>query len=141
MITLDAKNFIMLLHTLLATEMRARHLTGPMTGEFREVANAQTLKLIEYMEELDLEHSIKTARQLVIDAPTGEKFHEGMTHLVTTVMLEAEGRKYYGPVREYQKYYEQQELFAPLCLQISLLQTMIFTKLGCALRSSEPRRA
>jgi len=63
------------------------------------------------MTDLDLPQSIKVAKNLVLGRTTAENLHRGYEQLANSVMLELEGRKFYGPLRSFEQYYEQPKLF------------------------------
>ncbi len=111
MLTLDARNFVQLLHTLLNNEMQMRSYKGPASPEFTKITDGVAEYLIEIMTPMDLPHSIKVARNMLMGCDDIAKMHKGFEHLANSVMLELEGRKFYGPLRSFEKYYDHLALF------------------------------
>jgi len=111
MLTLEAKDFVVLLHTLFSFEMTIRTRRGPVPPDTVEAGNKVCLTIIEVMEKLDLPHSIKVARNMVMGKATAEDLHAGYLQLTNSLMLELEDRKFYGPLRRLEPYYEQAKLF------------------------------
>lgn len=111
MLTLDAKEFVMLLHTLMNIELQTRRFVGPVSVEFVSKADGVTDYLIGIMAPLDLPHSVKTAKNLMRSPKTYEEWHRGLENVTNSVMLELEGRKFYGPLRSFEKYYDQPKPF------------------------------
>ena len=109
MLILDAKEFVRLLHALFDSELRTRGKTGPVAN--RAQAEDAAKNIIEMLRALDLPVSIKTAENMICGCTDYEKLHRGLEQLTANVALELEGRKFYGPVRRYEQYYEQPKLF------------------------------
>jgi hypothetical protein len=111
MLELNAREFIELIHALLATERSIRGHTGelgPMLTASRDRANGEVIKALK---KLELPHSIKTAEEMVAGAKTIEGLHKAIEQLWNNVALELDGRKFYGPLTKYAAYYEQPKLF------------------------------
>jgi hypothetical protein len=111
MLILKAEEFISLLHSLLDTESKTRKMAGQILGDGLLITGNATKEIISLLKELDLPVSIKTAEQMLVGCGDYEKLHSGIQQLANTVMLELHGRRFYGPLRRYEQYYERPELF------------------------------
>ena len=113
MLTLEAKEFIVLLHTLFSFELQMRRVPkhAPIPPEMGEAGDRMCQMLIDSLEKLDLPHSISFARHMLMGKRTVEDMSAGFTQLANSVMLELENRKFYGPLRRLEPYYEQAKLF------------------------------
>jgi len=111
MLTLEAKEFVELLHTLFSLEMGIRGKVGPLPLDTIQAGDNACKIIIGILEKLDLPHSIKVARNMVLGRATAEDVHAGYVQLTNSLMLELEDRKFYGPLRRYEQYYEQAKLF------------------------------
>jgi len=111
MLTLDAKEFIEVLHSLLRVEQAFRGKTGIIVAAAQADVDKSIEEIIRRLKKLDLPVSVKTAEHMCKDCNTQSKLHEGIKQLSNTVMLELDGRKFYGPLRRYEQYYEQPMLF------------------------------
>lgn len=111
MLTLDAREFIEVLHGLLSVEQSHRGKTGPIVASAQADADSSINEIIRRLQRLDLPVSVRTAQRMCTGCHTKEKLHEGIKQLSNTVMLELDGRKFYGPLRRYEQYYEQPKLF------------------------------
>ncbi len=113
MLTLEAKEFIVLLHTLFSFELQMRRVPrhAPIPPEMGEAGDRMCQMVIDALEKLDLPHSISFARNMLMGKRTVEDLSAGFTQLTNSVMLELENRKFYGPLRRYEQYFEQTKLF------------------------------
>lgn len=111
MLLLDADKFVTLLHSLYGSEMVARGKRGPLPPEVKFVTDKAAAEIIVMLAALDLPVSQVTAEQMLSGCDTSEKLHAAILQLSNTVMLELRGRKFYGPLRRFERYYEQPKLF------------------------------
>jgi hypothetical protein len=111
MLELNARDFIELIHDLLASEHAIRGKSGeltPMLAAHRDQANGQVISLLK---KLELPVSVKAAEEMIAGAKTIERLHESLEQLWNTIALELDGRKFYGPLSKYACYFEQPKLF------------------------------
>lgn len=112
MLTLDAKEFIALIHTLYRSEMMLRGIGGQISPEIKKATgDAGVDQIFQYLEKLELPVSAKMANHMVGGAATVQNLHESIRQLTNTVFIELEGRKFYGPLGRYEKYFEADKLF------------------------------
>ena len=111
MLTLDAKKFITVLHTLLGLELKIRGERGPLLDQTVKVNDAGFRVVTKLLHELDLSHTLKTAENMIFGLATIEELHRALDHVTNAFMLELEGQKFYGPLLKYAQYYEQPKLF------------------------------
>ena len=111
MLTLQAEKFIELLHSLLDTEAKTRKMAGQILGDARVRTDNAAKEMISLLNDLDLPVSITTADQMLVGCSDYEKLHRGIEQLTNTVMLELRGRRFYGPLRRYEQYFQQTLLF------------------------------
>lgn len=111
MLELNAREFIEMIHALLATESSIRGQTGPLTPMLVETRNRANNEMVGSLKKLELPVSIKTAEEMVMGAKTLEALHKAIEQLWNTIALELDGRKFYGPVSKFAAYYEQPKLF------------------------------
>jgi hypothetical protein len=111
MLILDARGFHQLVRSITDSELRFRNLTGPFTDYQKGNMREGVRDVLAQLEALDMPVSIKVLRSLSADCDTSEKFHRLVDHLNTTVLAELQGRRFYGPIRKYEPYYEQPKLF------------------------------
>jgi hypothetical protein len=111
MLILQAEEFISLLHSLFDSESKTREMEGQILGDALLRTENATKEVISQLKALDLPVSIKTAEQMLAGCSDYEKLHSGIEQLANTVMLELHGRRFYGPLRRYEQYYEQSKLF------------------------------
>ena len=111
MLTLQAEEFISLLHSLIDTEAKTRKMAGQILGDARVRTDNAAKEMISLLNKLDLPVSIKTAEQMLVGCSDYEKLHRGIEQLTNTVMLELHGRRFYGPLRRYEQYFQQTLLF------------------------------
>jgi hypothetical protein len=111
MLILDAEEFVELLRVLDAAELRVRGKTGSLTPQQNESSKEGLLETIRRLSDLDLPVSIKTTERMCLNCTTAEKLHSGLEQLRNNITLELSGRKFYGPLRHYEQYYEQPKLF------------------------------
>lgn len=67
--------------------------------------------MIQHLVDLDLPVSRKTIEEMVLGAKTYTDINAAIRQLWNTFGLELDGRKFYGPLRRYEQYYEQPKLF------------------------------
>jgi len=101
MLELDAREFIELIHALLATERSIRGQTGELTPMLREMRDRANNEMISSLKKLDLPVSIKTAEEMIMGARTIEAMHKAIEQLWNTVAMELDGRKFYGPLTKF----------------------------------------
>jgi hypothetical protein len=111
MLVLDAEEFIVLLHTLLSTELMARDKTGPLSPEIRARLPEVAEDIRRRCEALELSVSARTADNMLGPADSSERMHEAIRQVTNSVMLELQGRKFYGPLSRFLPYYDQPRLF------------------------------
>ena len=111
MLELNAREFIQMIHALLAAENSGRGRTGPLTPMLVASRDRANDEMIGSLKKLELPVSVKTAEEMVSGAKTIEALHEAIGQLWNTVALELDGRKFYGPVSKYAAYFEPPKLF------------------------------
>jgi hypothetical protein len=111
MLTLDARKFISFAHMLLRLEQRSRNLTHPIEPEARAFVEGGAREMVQHLTDLDLPVSRKTVEEMVLGAKTYTDINAAIRQLWNTFGLELDGRKFYGPLRRYEQYYEQVALF------------------------------
>jgi len=111
MLTLDARKFIEFFHVLLTLEGRSRNLTHPIEAQGLALVETAAKEMIKNLNDLDLPVSKKTVEEMVLGAKTYTDINAAIRQLWNTFGLELDGRKFYGPLRRYEQYYEQPKLF------------------------------
>lgn len=111
MLTLDAKTFVVLLHNLFSTELLVRGKKGPLPLAVRMSMVTGSQNIAKELKELDLPHSVQVAEQMLSNCGTSDDLHRGIEQLINSLALELNGRKFYGPLRKYESYFEQPKLF------------------------------
>ena len=81
MLTLDAKEFVELLHVLLQVEQDARGKSGRIDDKDRGNNDTGILETIRRLQALDLPVSVTTAQQMRLECRDAEKFHRGIEQL------------------------------------------------------------
>jgi hypothetical protein len=111
MLTLDAKTFVSLFHNLIATELEVRGKKGhlPLGVKMTLVTGAQNIA--NELRALDLPHSVQVTEQMLSNCQSTDDLHRGIEQLINSLALELNGRKFYGPLRKYEQYFEQPKLF------------------------------
>jgi hypothetical protein len=111
MLTLDAKPFVLLLHNLFATELHVRDTTGPLPLAVKMTMVTGSQHIIDELKALDLPHSVQVAEQMLTKCETSDDLHRGLEQLINSLALELNNRKFYGPLRKYEPYFENPKLF------------------------------
>ena len=111
MLTLHATTFVNLLHSLFATELLVRDKKGTLPVDVKAAMDTAAQGIIKELRELDLPHSITIAHHMLSNCKNGEEIHRGVENLAKSMAIELEDRKFYGPLRRYEQYYEQPKLF------------------------------
>jgi hypothetical protein len=111
MLTLDARKFIQFIHLLLNLEHRSRNLTHPIEAQGLVHVESAAKEMIQSLNDLDLPVSKRTVEEMVLGAKTYTDINAAIRQLWNTFGLELDGRKFYGPLRRYEEYYEQPKLF------------------------------
>lgn len=113
MITLDAKNFMSMFHTLLNIEMMLRGHKGKIDAATLSKGATGVQEIVDALRNLDLPVSVKTAENMLATATTAEALHKAVEQLANNFMMELDGRRFYGVVAKYEPYFEQAKLFGP----------------------------
>jgi hypothetical protein len=111
MLTLSAKAFITVMHSLFNLELLSRGKRGKFPPGIIASRDQACSELIQEFGKLDLPLSVRIVETMLSQADTAEAYHRAVDQLVTSVALELEKRKFYGPLRRLEQYYEQLELF------------------------------
>lgn len=111
MLTLDARKFISFVHVVLNLEHRSRSLTHKIDANGLAVVDSAARDMIQHLTDLDLPVSKKTVEEMVMGAKTYADINAAIRQLWNTFGLELDGRKFYGPLRRYDQYFEQPKLF------------------------------
>jgi hypothetical protein len=111
MLTLDAKPFVLLFHNLIATELLIRGTKGPLPLRVKMEMVTGAQNVANELRQLDLPHSVQVAEQMLPDCKTSDELHRGIEQLINSLALELNGRRFYGPLRKYEPYFEQPKLF------------------------------
>jgi len=111
MLTLDARKFISFFHLLINLEHRSQNLTRPIEAQGLVRLESAAKAMIEHLTDLDLPVSKKTVEEMVVGSKTYTDINAAIRQLSNTFTLELDGRKFYGPIRRYEQYYEQPKLF------------------------------
>jgi hypothetical protein len=113
MLTLDARKFVEVFNTLVEQGLLCRNATGAMHAERKKSIERGITETITRLQALDLPVSIKIAENVVSGCNTFEELNRGIEQLLNSIVSELEGRKFYGPIRDYQKYHDKSQLFGP----------------------------
>jgi hypothetical protein len=111
MLILDAKQFVSLLHTLLTTELAVRNAAGPLQPTLARSIDGSARASATLCEQMGLPVSKRTIENMMVDCKTVEDLHRAVQQVYATIAIELEGRKYYGPLPDLAKYYDQPKLF------------------------------
>lgn len=111
MLTLNADRFVKLLRIAADIERVSAGHTGNLSDGDRETMKDAGDKLGNMLRDIDLPVSEKAAMHLLPVADTHEKANRAMEQVFNTIEFELEGRRFHGPVRRYQQYFEQPKLF------------------------------
>lgn len=111
MLVLDAEQFIALLHTLFNTELIARGKRGALPPELQANLPAVAEDIKKRCEALELPVSARTADNMLGPADSSERMHQAIEVVTNNIMLELQGRKFYGPLSRYLPYYDNARLF------------------------------
>ena len=111
MLIMDARQFITLLHRLIELEQVARNAKGTLSvGDLENIAEGSK-DIDAPLVALDLPVSLKVMKEMLLEAKTYPAAHQAFMQLFNTICLELDGRKFYGPLRKYERYYEEPKLF------------------------------
>lgn len=111
MVVLDARSFHRLVQMITDSELRFREVKEAFSDSQKKNMKDGIAEIIVQLQALDMPISIKALNRLSGDCDTGEKFHRLVDHLNTTVTAELEDRKFYGPLRQYEQFYQRPKLF------------------------------
>jgi hypothetical protein len=111
MLVLDAREFAEVMRALKSAEAREHGQSGPLTDAQKDYLDEGIEETIRRLEKLDLPVSVTTAREMCLRCGTHEQAKRGVEQLTSTVVYELDNRKFYGPLRRYEQYYEQSKLF------------------------------
>jgi hypothetical protein len=111
MLILEGKSFVALLHLLMTSELMLRGKAGPLPDDVVESISEAADGMISQLKSLGLNHSIKVADNMMRNCKTAESAHRAIENLTNSVMLELDGRKYFGPQSSYEEYFERPMLF------------------------------
>jgi hypothetical protein len=108
---LDGRPFVTILHVLVDIELRSRNQTGNLKPEAIANLHAAAAELIAQLAAMDLPISKKTVEEMLLGAKTHVALNAAIKQIYNNIALEMDGRKFYGPLRKYEQYYEQPKLF------------------------------
>lgn len=111
MLVLDAREFAEVMRALKSGEARERDRSGDLTAGQKSFLEEGIEETIRRLKKLDLPVSVTTAREMCLGCTTHEQAKRGIEQLTNTVVYELDNRKFYGPLRRYEQYYEQSKLF------------------------------
>jgi hypothetical protein len=111
MLSLEGKEFVSLIHHLINVEMVSRGKTGPLGPNAIQTVKDTAETAIKILVNLDLPVSVKTAQEMLLGAKNHADINGAIRQLFSNIALELDGRKFYGPLRRYEQYYEQPKLF------------------------------
>ncbi len=111
MLTLDAKPFVLLFHNLFATELLVRGQKGPLSLDVKMTMFEGAHNIANELKQLDLPHSVQVAEQMLPNCKTSADLHRGIEQLLNSLALELNNRRFYGPLRKYEPYFDQPKLF------------------------------
>jgi hypothetical protein len=110
MLTLDASRFVQVVEWVNRNRELLKKLKGPISEEDVEFLTEGINETIEHLNGLDLSVSAAAARH-VLDASEYPEVHRRLVQLSDTLGFELEQRKFYRPIRQFEKYYDQSKLF------------------------------
>lgn len=113
MLTLDGRDFLDILHGLLDFELRSRSQKGTLDHEALQNIASAARSIAKDLAALDLPVSVKTATEMLPACKTHANLNATIRQLYSTIALELDGRKFYGPLRPFEQYYDQPKLFGP----------------------------
>jgi len=108
MVDLHAKEFISLIHALLATELVVRDMSASLPSELAQNAAAEVERIAA---SLELRVTATTARNMLASSTDSAGLHRAVEQVFATLCLEVEDHKYFRPFDRYASYYEQAKLF------------------------------
>jgi hypothetical protein len=111
MLSLEGKEFTSLIHLLINIEMLSRRQTGLLGPTAIQTVKDTADSAIKILVNLDLPVSTKTAQEKVLTAKSHADLNSAIRQLFDNIKFELDGRKFYGPLRRYEQYYEQPKLF------------------------------
>lgn len=110
MLVLDANRFVDIVEWLSRNREAMKKSRGDLDEDNQKRARDGLRQTIERLELLDLPVSVAAA-QSTLDAKTFPELHSGIEQLANILQFELKGRKFYRPVRQFEKYYDHPNLF------------------------------
>ncbi len=111
MLILDAKQFVTLLHTLLTTELVVRNATGPLPLDLAQAIDRGARAAATQCEQMGLPVSKRMVENMMVGCHSVDELHRAVQQVFSTIAIELENRKYFGPLSHLAKYYDQPKLF------------------------------
>ncbi len=110
MLVLEASKFAEVMAVLKNVQEYTSKNSGPLSDEIKEDTAAGVLETLRRLEGLDLPVSMKAVQHMT-KCSTYEELLRCAKQAVQVVLWELDKRMFYGPMRQLEKYYDQQELF------------------------------
>jgi hypothetical protein len=111
MLTLDANRFLEVMEFLVRNHQANEKSTGDLSKLALRNFKAGIKETIVRLERLDLPVSVAAACHLLGEIKSYPQLHRGVEQITNTVRFELEGRKFYRPVRQFEKFYDHPKLF------------------------------
>ena len=111
MLVLSGKPFVTILHVLITIEEKSRKLTGDLKPEAIINLKQAADEIIVQLAAMDLPVSKKTVQEMMLGAKTHAALNAAIKAVYQNIALEMDGRKFFGPERRFEQYYEQAMLF------------------------------
>lgn len=110
MLILNANRFGAVIEFLIGNREALKNLKGNLRKPDSRNAKYGLKETIANLEKLDLPVTVAAARE-VARVKTYPDLHRGLVQIANTLKFELEDRKFYRPIRQLQKYYNQADLF------------------------------
>ena len=112
MLTLNANEVLQLVNLFYSAEQALRGKRGPIDGEKENnLTTKGAEEIARICRDLGLPMTGKTALAMLQNKTTLEGLHGAITQIMNTFHLEIESRTYFGPLPQYQAYYNNPKLF------------------------------
>src|SRR5579864_1024489 len=111
MIVLRPLELMNLLQAIIGSEEVVRDMHGPLPATVVDTTRLAARKIEALASSLGLPVTAATARNMFAPATTSQEFHRAVTQLGNTLFMEMGHRKFYGPLEQFAKYFENDRLF------------------------------
>jgi hypothetical protein len=110
MLVLDGKRFAEIFRVLGDVREHSIQNTGALSDDIIANKAQGVQETLKRLSELDLPVSLSAVHEL-LSCNTHQEVHEAIKLAMKVVAWELKGRKFYGPLRHFEKYYENGKLF------------------------------